>query len=456
MNTEITDNMNAERKPWVCYDAECGLCVRWAERFRATLEGHGFALMPLQSPAVLNLLAVPRDELLSEMRVITRDGRVFGGADALIYLSRVISKPLFMLTRVPGARPLLRTLYRLIARNRTCSAGTCPTSSTLPFRVGNPADWLPLLIPVSAAAVIGRHLAAWLYMWLLALAIFFGCKWLCLRRAHANGLTTSVSKKAAFFLAWIGMDAEAFFKKRSADTPVRSEVIDQQAGSPSNAGATSPSPIGWERAGVRAIVPTEWALASLKILLGVAFIWAGARFALRINPLLAGWTGMVGLILLLHFGLFHLLALAWRSAGVPVTPLMRAPLLSRSLGEFWGERWNTAFNELAARLLFRPLLRPLGVRSATMVVFLISGLIHDLIISVPARGGYGLPTLYFLLQGAGVLFERTKIARRFGLNRGIRAHAWTLLMTGAPIFWLFHPTFVRTVILPFLKSIGAT
>ena len=442
----MTDNINAGRRPWLCYDAECGLCVRWAERFRPTLERHGFRLIPLQSPAVLNFLAVPRDELLSEMRVITQDDRVFGGADALIYLSSTISKPLYLLTLIPGARLILQAIYRLIARNRTCTSGACRTSSIIPFRVGNPADWLPLLILVLTAAVIGTHFAPWLYMWMLALAMFFGAKWLCLRRAHANGATISLSKKAAFFFGWIGMDADAFFKN---ETTRRGQFHP-------SAGATSPSPIGWERAGVRAIVPTEWTLAILKIFLGAALIWAGARFVLPTNPLLAGWTGMIGLILLLHFGLFHLLALAWRSAGFPVTPLMRAPLLSRSLGEFWGERWNTAFNKLAARFLFRPLLRPLGIPAATMLVFLVSGLIHDLIISVPARGGYGLPTLYFLLQGAGVLFERTRIARRFGLNRGIRAHAWTLLITGAPVFWLFHPTFVRNVILPFLKSIGAT
>jgi hypothetical protein len=344
--------------------------------------------------------------------------------------------------------------------------------------VGNPADWLPLLVPVSAAAVIGKHFAPWAYMWMLALAMFFGCKWLCLRREGANGTTTSLNRKAAFSFGWVGMDAAAFLKKekaseiprarnatehcpRTAAVPGRSKVPTASSNTYQAAGKVAslrPGTGAVRNTESAAIYPGagEWAFAGLKILLGAALIWEGARYALRINPLLAGWTGMFGLILLLHFGLFHLLALAWRGAGVPVTPLMRAPLLSRSLGEFWGERWNTAFNELAARFLFRPLLRMLGMRSATMVVFLISGLIHDLIISVPARGGYGLPTLYFLLQGAGVLFERSKSARRFGLNRGVRARAWTFLMTGAPVFWLFHPTFVRNVILPFLKCIGAT
>jgi D-alanyl-lipoteichoic acid acyltransferase DltB (MBOAT superfamily) len=196
--------------------------------------------------------------------------------------------------------------------------------------------------------------------------------------------------------------------------------------------------------------------AGLKTLMGAVLIWVGARAALTVNPLLAGWTGMVGIILLLHFGLFRLLALAWHAAGVKAMPLMRAPLLSRSLGEFWGRRWNTAFHELTTTFVFNPLRCAFGIRAAILLAFLASGLLHDLVISGPARGGYGLPTLYFLLQGAGVLFERTKIARRCGLGRGIRGWLFMLFVTAGPAFWLFHPPFVHCVILPMLHAIGAT
>jgi alginate O-acetyltransferase complex protein AlgI len=282
---------------------------------------------------------------------------------------------------------------------------------------------MPLVILALAAAVIGRAFPAWLYMWAMAFALFAGCKWLCFRRELANGAEAGFARKLGFLFGSIGMDAATFFvKPNDAEKPRLA----------------------------------AWSFTGIKILLGAALIWMGARAALPINPLLAGWTGMVGLIFLLHFGLFDLLTLAWHAAGVRAEPLMRAPLYSHSLGEFWGNRWNTAFNRLTTTFLFHPLRRAVGVRTATMLVFLASGLVHDLLLSVPARGGYGLPTLYFLLQGAGVLFERTKIARRYGLARGFRGWLFTLIVTAGPAFWLFHPPFIHRVILPMLHALGAT
>ena len=127
---------------------------------------------------------------------------------------------------------------------------------------------------------------------------------------------------------------------------------------------------------------------------------------------------MLGLVLLLHFGTFDLIALMWQALGVKAKPIMSAPLRSTSLAEFWGKRWNMGFRQLSYDLIFRPLHRPLGGQTASFLVFVASGLIHDLVISLPARGGYGLPTAYFLLQGAGIMVERARLGKRAGPGAG--------------------------------------
>src|SRR6185503_14268953 len=132
------------------------------------------------------------------------------------------------------------------------------------------------------------------------------------------------------------------------------------------------------------------------------------------------------------------------------------PVAATSVGEFWGKRWNTNFNDLAHEFIFRTLYRRISALWATMLVFLISGLVHELVLSVPARGGYGLPTIYFLVQGLGMIGEHTKPGRRAGLGRGLPGWAFAVLVTAGPAFWLLHPPFIHNVILPMLQAIGAT
>jgi alginate O-acetyltransferase complex protein AlgI len=169
---------------------------------------------------------------------------------------------------------------------------------------------------------------------------------------------------------------------------------------------------------------------------------------------LVAWTGWIGLLLLLHFGLFEVLALVWQAQGVEASPLMRSPFLARSLGEFWGRRWNVAFHELTLDLVYRPLRARLGTGAATLIAFAASGLLHDLVISLPARGGWGLPTGYFLLQAAGVALERSAAGRRLDLDRPLLSRAFIAACAAAPAFLLFHPPFMERVVLPFLEAIG--
>jgi hypothetical protein len=160
---------------------------------------------------------------------------------------------------------------------------------------------------------------------------------------------------------------------------------------------------------------------------------------------------LTGLSLVLHFGLFNVLAGLWRLAGVDARPLFRAPLAARSLENFWSRRWNIAFSEMTALGIYRPLSGRLGARTGIVVAFVTSGLLHELSISVPVLAGFGLPLLYFLLHGGLVLAER-------GLGRAGRpvsewgwwAHVWVIGWLLLPLPILFHPPFLRGVVWPLI------
>ena len=83
---------------------------------------------------------------------------------------------------------------------------------------------------------------------------------------------------------------------------------------------------------------------------------------------------------------------------------------------------------------------------------MVSGLVHDLIISVPARGGFGLPTLYFVLQGAGMMVEKSSCGRRH--LRGVAGRLFAIAVTALPLTLLFHASFITRVIVPFMREIG--
>jgi alginate O-acetyltransferase complex protein AlgI len=134
---------------------------------------------------------------------------------------------------------------------------------------------------------------------------------------------------------------------------------------------------------------------------------------------------------------------------------MAWPIGSTRVAEFWGERWNRAFRDLTHQILFRPLAARLGPGAALAIGFAASGIVHELVISWPAGGAWGLPSLCFALQALAICLERGP--RRARLRRAPRwlGRGWTALWVAAPAFRLFHPRFVIAVFLPFLDAIGA-
>jgi len=272
-------------------------------------------------------------------------------------------------------------------------------------------DWLPLLLLTAATVALTANAPGWARMWLIAIAIFAGFKWWTWRRVSER----PSARPAKMFgvardLRARGARATAF----ATDVAVTSEPVARRST------ATSDRSVAylflWPGMNARAFLATAgarnefapktsaWLWALTKTLLGATLLWGCARLAG--HGLLAGWIGMVGLIFLLHFGLFALLSLFWQSRGVDAPPLMKCPIAANSLHDFWGRRWNAGFRDIVFVLFFFPLARRFGTAVAALFTFVLSGLIHELVITVPAGGGYGLPTLYFALQGLGLMLER--------------------------------------------------
>ena len=128
LSSEITDTKGRRaRNGWVFFDRDCSVCSALANRFRHTLEQRGFGLAALQDPRAQSLLNVPPVELLREMRLATTEGKIYGGAEAIVYLSRQIwwAMPLFVASKIPGVMEVLNRGYRWFANHRSCSAGVC-------------------------------------------------------------------------------------------------------------------------------------------------------------------------------------------------------------------------------------------------------------------------------------------------------------------------------------------
>jgi Membrane bound O-acyl transferase family len=266
-------------------------------------------------------------------------------------------------------------------------------------------------------------LVGWASMLVNCAAIFLLLKhsvWTLSPRASRSA---SPRERAEFYLLWPGMDVAAFLTR-------------------------SPPP-------TRNPYAFDWAAAVVKVVLAAVCFGMLLPYMQRGHSVAIGVAGMLCGVLLFHSGLFHLVALVWRRAGRAVKPIMNAPLAASSLAEFWGRRWNLAFRDAAALLIFRPTARRWSVATATLATFLASGLLHDAVISLPARGGYGLPTLYFLLQCAGLMIERTLFGSRLNRWKRLGRRALTAVVVIVPLPLLFHQPFAENVILPLLHLLNA-
>ena len=146
-------------------------------------------------------------------------------------------------------------------------------------------------------------------------------------------------------------------------------------------------------------------------------------------------------------------------AGWDSGPLHDAPILARTIAEFWNRRWNRAVHVWLDENAFRPTMRwvlrraggvrrgPSAVRVAmtagVLAAFGVSAVLHFVPICVAYDGAYAVAMgAFFLLHGVLVVIET-----RLGVAKWpvAFAHAWTL-----GLFFVTAPLFVE----PLLRSMG--
>ncbi|HEV8583054.1 MAG TPA: MBOAT family protein [Thermoanaerobaculia bacterium] len=203
-------------------------------------------------------------------------------------------------------------------------------------------------------------------------------------------------------------------------------------------------------------LPGSWRLMRrglVRLALGALLFFAARRAWATGSVILATVLALPALSLMLHFGIFNLLAGGWRLLGARCDALFRAPLRSRSLTEFWGRRWNLAFSEMTALGIYRPLEPRVGRPAAMATAFLASGLLHEIAISLPVNRGFGLPLSYFALHGLLRLVEtRLERAGHPVWRHAWLGRAWTVFWLVLPLPILFHRPFLAGIVWPLLDD----
>ncbi|NUT33199.1 MAG: hypothetical protein HOV79_09005 [Hamadaea sp.] len=165
---------------------------------------------------------------------------------------------------------------------------------------------------------------------------------------------------------------------------------------------------------------------------------------------ITGWLGVAVVLTTFHLGLADVITGGLRMRGHAVRRLFDDPLLSTTLRGFWSHRWNLAFVEMN-QVVFLPWLRPVFGRHAIAAAFVLSGLLHELAISLPVGAGFGLPTLYFCLHAAAVSVETRLRVHRWPVTW---ARLWTWAWLIVPLPLLFHRAFRDALVLPLFGGLS--
>ncbi len=134
MTVHLADPDESPQSDVVIWDGECSFCRQQVERLSWFDGSRRLSYISLHDPRVAQRFPeLTYQQMMDQLWLATADGRRFGGADALRYLSRRLprlwwSAPLFHL---PGLMPVWRWGYRQVAQRRyrlagkVCANGAC-------------------------------------------------------------------------------------------------------------------------------------------------------------------------------------------------------------------------------------------------------------------------------------------------------------------------------------------
>jgi predicted DCC family thiol-disulfide oxidoreductase YuxK len=112
----------ARNVPWLFYDGTCAFCRRSAAWTLPLLRPKHFRYAALQSRHARAF----QIHTTHEMKIVTHDRRVLGGADAVAYAATFFwwGLPFRVLWRLPVMQRMFRRIYAAIAASRSCN-GAC-------------------------------------------------------------------------------------------------------------------------------------------------------------------------------------------------------------------------------------------------------------------------------------------------------------------------------------------
>jgi hypothetical protein len=189
----------------------------------------------------------------------------------------------------------------------------------------------------------------------------------------------------------------------------------------------------------------------VRIVVGIGLIWlalvVSRSLVLSDASSNSWWVNhliVVGAFVVIMQSFGQVLYGKWRLRGFRVTPLVDNILLSRTPADFW-RRWSWPMHLWLYRYVYKPAGGKRHFVRAVLAVFLVSGLLHELLVYSAIGRVTGHQTMYFMISGLGVLASPAlDRLGQFGLIGQILMRAITLTflaVSAALMFVTIHYIF---------------